>query len=372
MDFPVDAYSWTFLSPTTSVKRMDKSSFIHRGTGIPKKYATLFGLPEDGLEAPRKITLHVDGTEFEGRFEMDAVRSRYRMFWLGNMAQQIQNRFPEYYKTFDSGQAFDGDAPTMMFEKLTDTSYAVTWESPVSGFRATDEKQTDWSDEELHAAVTAYFGMLKKESDGEPYSKSDVNKELRQDVLAQRSKGSVEFRMANISSVLENLCHPTVKGYLPRGNVGNKVSDRIRSIIFDEKLLDLEDYTPTADNGELNQRVSTLINKGITGKPKGRNKPHRVEKSQPSYERDPLVKAWVLENAKGICELCGSLGPFVDKHGNYFLEVHHVVQLADGGPDTIENATALCPNCHRECHHSTEPSEMASKLYDMIERIGGQ
>ena len=368
-EYPVNAYSWTFLSPTTSVKRMDKSSFLHRGTGIPKKYATLFGLPEDGLEAPRKITLHVDGTEFEGRFEMDAVRSRYRMFWLGNMAQQIQNRFPEYYNAFNSGQAFDGDAPTMIFEKLTDTNYAVTWESPVSGFRATDEKQTDWSDEELHAAVTAYFGMLKKESKGEPYSKTDVNNELRQDVLTQRSKGSVEFRMANISSVLDNLCHPTVKGYLPRGNVGNKVSDRIRRIIFDERLLDLDDYTPTADNEELNQRVSTLIKRGITGKPKGRMKPQRSEKSQSSYERDPLVKAWVINNAKGICELCGKPGPFEDKHGNLFLEEHHVVPLADGGPDTVENAVALCPNCHRKCHLSPEKLNIAMNLEKRIKRI---
>ena len=200
-------------------------------------------------------------------------------------------------------------------------------------------------------------------------SKAEVNKELRQDILASRNKGSVEFRMANISAVLESFCHPIVKGYLPRGNVGNKVSGRIRDIIFDERLLDLDDYTPTSDNEELNQRVSTLIKKGVAGKPRGQKKPRRVEKSQPNYERDPLVKAWVLENAKGSCELCGSLGPFVDKHGNRFLEVHHIVQLADGGPDTVENAAALCPNCHRKCHHSNEKLTIAKNLHDSIERI---
>ncbi|MGH8437576.1 MAG: HNH endonuclease [Pseudomonas sp.] len=31
-------------------------------------------------------------------------------------------------------------------------------------------------------------------------------------------------------------------------------------------------------------------------------------------------------------------------------EVHHKVRLADGGLDTVENAIAVCPNCHRQAH----------------------
>jgi len=29
--------------------------------------------------------------------------------------------------------------------------------------------------------------------------------------------------------------------------------------------------------------------------------------------RDPLVKAWILQNTNGICERCGKEGPFIDK-----------------------------------------------------------
>ncbi|WP_147195697.1 HNH endonuclease [Rummeliibacillus stabekisii] len=32
------------------------------------------------------------------------------------------------------------------------------------------------------------------------------------------------------------------------------------------------------------------------------------------------------------------------------LEVHHIKRLADGEEDTVENAIAVCPNCHRELH----------------------
>lgn len=33
-----------------------------------------------------------------------------------------------------------------------------------------------------------------------------------------------------------------------------------------------------------------------------------------------------------------------------YLEVHHKVPLADDGDDTVGNAIAVCPNCHREEH----------------------
>lgn len=69
------------------------------------------------------------------------------------------------------------------------------------------------------------------------------------------------------------------------------------------------------------------------------------------YERNPFVVAEVLERANGICERCKAPAPFYrKKDGSPFLEVHHKTRLADGGEDTVSNAVALCPNCHRELH----------------------
>ncbi|MES0488701.1 MAG: HNH endonuclease signature motif containing protein [Leptospirales bacterium] len=69
------------------------------------------------------------------------------------------------------------------------------------------------------------------------------------------------------------------------------------------------------------------------------------------YERNPYVVAEILERASGKCERCDSSAPFARKKDNSpYLEVHHKVRLADGGEDTVQNATALCPNCHRELH----------------------
>ena len=70
------------------------------------------------------------------------------------------------------------------------------------------------------------------------------------------------------------------------------------------------------------------------------------------YDRNPHVVAAVLERAKGICESCNLPAPFLrSKDLTPFLEVHHRKPLAEDGVDTIENALAVCPNCHRKAHY---------------------
>ena len=69
------------------------------------------------------------------------------------------------------------------------------------------------------------------------------------------------------------------------------------------------------------------------------------------FLRNPDVIADVLWRAKGVCERCHRKAPFIRKSNNSpYLEVHHPIPLSDGGEDTVANAIALCPNCHREAH----------------------
>ena len=70
------------------------------------------------------------------------------------------------------------------------------------------------------------------------------------------------------------------------------------------------------------------------------------------FQRNPDVVIEVLKRAKGMCEGCKKPAPFVRRSdGSPYLEVHHIKMLSDGGLDNIENAKALCPNCHRQDHH---------------------
>jgi len=70
------------------------------------------------------------------------------------------------------------------------------------------------------------------------------------------------------------------------------------------------------------------------------------------FIRNPDVVAEVLLRAGGICESCKRPAPFFKKSSSEpFLEVHHKKPLSKGGTDTVSNAIALCPNCHRKAHY---------------------
>ncbi len=81
-------------------------------------------------------------------------------------------------------------------------------------------------------------------------------------------------------------------------------------------------------------------------------KPRQVTVQKIVFSRNADVVVEVHRRAEGKCESCGSNAPFFKAStGEPYLEVHHIIQLANGGDDTIEKALALCPNCHRQAHY---------------------
>jgi hypothetical protein len=89
--------------------------------------------------------------------------------------------------------------------------------------------QEDWSDMELAAAVDAYNEMARLEAARKPYNKRQVYRDL----AAQhgRTEKSFEYRMQNISAVLNELGRPWVPGLKPAGNVGANVKPRIVALL---------------------------------------------------------------------------------------------------------------------------------------------
>ena len=75
----------------------------------------------------------------------------------------------------------------------------------------------DWTLDEVEATAGDYFAMLRDELAGLPINKAEHNKRLR-GLLRGRSKGSVEFKHANISAVLTLYGYPYIDGYKPRSN----------------------------------------------------------------------------------------------------------------------------------------------------------
>jgi hypothetical protein len=93
------------------------------------------------------------------------------------------------------------------------------------------ENMAEWSDDELRSAVRAYLSMLARQGTGESYSKAAVRRELQQGALKDRTEASIEYRMRNITAVLDAHGRATLNGYIAADNVGDAVSDRIWSFI---------------------------------------------------------------------------------------------------------------------------------------------
>jgi 5-methylcytosine-specific restriction protein A len=113
------------------------------------------------------------------------------------------------------------------------------------------------------------------------------------------------------------------------------------------------------DLDELNQSSAREVQNSLSGTAAARRKrlekapvkPFRVPVTTTAFIRNADVIAEVLSRASGICELCHQAAPFNRRSdGTPYLEVHHKVRLSDDGEDTLENAIAVCPNCHRRKH----------------------
>lgn len=85
-----------------------------------------------------------------------------------------------------------------------------------------------------------------------------------------------------------------------------------------------------------------------------------------TFIRSYSVVKETRNRAKGICQFCNQPAPFVDKNGNPYLEVHHIIWLSRGGEDSTANAVALCPNCHKRMHILDNPEDMKI-LQDSLE-----
>jgi len=233
----------------------------------------------------------------------------------------------------------------------------------------------DWREAELRACVQAYHVLWVAQGQGRAVNKAALRRATIARALPTRSEGSYEFRMQNISAVLDDLGMGVVDGYLPRRNVGRQKPVLIR-LINEVWRREGRAEAATDDPEKLATRVEAAqakLQRDSTGAlpppPAGSPPPPRLPASSTRFPRDPNVIAWVLEAAGGRCEVCGEPAPFVRANGEPYLEVHHVQELAMGGPDTTDNAVAGCPNCHRRLHHGADREAVRRGLLARVARL---
>lgn len=219
----------------------------------------------------------------------------------------------------------------------------------------------EWSREELSASVIEYIGMRDLELQGKKFTKKRVYERLSEQF--GRSPKAFEYRMQNISYVYSVLGRQWISGLKPAKNVGANVLPII------EELISQHEGSVPVPQIEFEEKVSKLRHEARLPTPQGNATPSKQIKESTSFRRDPKVVAWILKNSNGICESCNEPAPFTKPDGDFYLEVHHLRRLADGGRDTVTNAVAVCPNCHRALHFSNDRETKKTNLYNSYPRL---
>ena len=100
-----------------------------------------------------------------------------------------------------------------------------------------------------------------------------------------------------------------------------------------------------------NKEIRKLSREVIQSRAKlSSKKPGSRQVKSTQFQRNEYVVEETKLRAKGICQLCMQAAPFSNKNNEPYLETHHIVWLARGGDDSLDNTVALCPNCHRKMH----------------------
>lgn len=94
-----------------------------------------------------------------------------------------------------------------------------------------------WTRAEIEATVLIYFKMLRMQELGQAFNKAAFNRQLLQELPA-RTRGSIEWKHQNISSVLHGLGAQAISGYKPRNNFQWLLAEVVAEMLVADKALD--------------------------------------------------------------------------------------------------------------------------------------
>lgn len=143
--------SWTiFPNKKLYIKQMDKSSFIHHGTGIPKELRKYFEIDNLNLGKRKNIVLEYMNIRFDAYFEL-LKTDRSRLMWHADFEEAIIKRFPEIYADFKNEKEdknSNANLPELRFLFLGDGLYSVEFISDLEIREDIDSEEAEENKED--------------------------------------------------------------------------------------------------------------------------------------------------------------------------------------------------------------------------------
>lgn len=241
------------------------------------------------------------------------------------------------------------------------------------GYRANPKYCYEWSFiQPGKLVILNLWHSAMREEDGRIVQRNNFRADAEYHRTVTR-KGTWAKRAQRLDDALQTALrdHLPVRVIVNDGNQRNRHDPDLRPSQVKTRELDPEPWTITAYDWNTGQHELT---RGIFDQPcvdqfdldlADKAEPKRTEVTSTPFIRDPAVRRRVLARSKGQCELCGRPG-FTMASGAVYLETHHVVPLALGGPDTDFNVVALCADDHRRAHFAVDREEIAKRLQALV------
>jgi 5-methylcytosine-specific restriction protein A len=182
----------------------------------------------------------------------------------------------------------------------------------------------------------------------QPIEEEGIDDKTQTNLITIRNLQKLETQLST-GLLIKTSDKQPLKARKPPGGGWSEVYDDALFAITESETEETNNRKLAKEIAESKKLAANVLKKRLETAPKI---PERVQIISVGFRRNADVIVAVLNRANGICERCKKKAPFIRKSdGTPFLEVHHKITLAEGGEDTVENALALCPNCHREVHH---------------------
>ncbi|MEB2492941.1 HNH endonuclease [Peribacillus frigoritolerans] len=366
-------HSWTILSPIVAIKEMDKSSFLHKGTGIPVDIRRFFEIENMEKGEKRSTTFIYNDTQFEAHFIMDRTESqRTRLFWAGNMAEAIRGHFPVQYEGFKDGTLTQSKLK-MKFTKYSDNEYGVeimkNWYVP--GEFDYISYNSSFSNKEYvkRKQETKYYILTVKNPENikPPYQKIIYRVIVLKNHQIIKSDYVYDRNHKNLLTPAKEMGISLLLEYVPSVSIDDVTmvhykQDRPNADAWQnekaEVLQDLFDRYKALQNEQL-ETVSNDIESELAEDDDYYQDGAVRYYYGKRYERNPINRQKAIEIHGLSCMACGfNFEEVYGEHGKDFIEVHHVKQLStlkeEMDINPAEDLVTLCSNCHRMVHRSRD------------------
>ncbi len=168
----IQSFSWTIEHKDSAYKILDKSTFLHRGTGVPVEIRPFFLSHDMKAGERRNISLVHDGNAYLAHIDFESTdTARTRLFWNADFTSLLKSTFPYHYQQYSNNLKPDSEI-VVRFKRLSDyEQYQVSFAGEVSVDTSTNDIEAD----ELEDKGPQKEGAIK-EYYGKRYERSPINR----------------------------------------------------------------------------------------------------------------------------------------------------------------------------------------------------